>query len=319
MTFQQLTYLIEISKCGSINKAAQHLFLSQSGISTSIHDLEEELGITFFERTNRGVVFTAEGKEFLSYANSLLEQKQWIEDLYKNKDSDDTGTVSLSIASLRYPFTDAAFIEYIKTRMGKRFRYLLKEEEVDTLIEDVATHHADIGILFLTGYPNHIVRHMIISRKLEIHKLCEARPSVYVRKGHPLTRSKEVDASELPKFPYLAFEHEQSLAADFLEEYQTPDMKHNRQYISISERLLNYQVLRETDCYTTGSGLLLPNQASDGILSIPIKGEPPLELCWISPPVNQLPETVWDFLEILKKKLTESLEYTEMLREKYLE
>ena len=45
MTFQQLTYVVEISKCGSINKAAHKLFLSQSGISTAVRELEEELGI----------------------------------------------------------------------------------------------------------------------------------------------------------------------------------------------------------------------------------------------------------------------------------
>lgn len=82
MTFQQLTYVVEISKCGSINKAAQKLFLSQSGISTAVRELEEELGIQFFVRSNRGVEFTPEGKEFLSYAASLLEQKQRIESLY---------------------------------------------------------------------------------------------------------------------------------------------------------------------------------------------------------------------------------------------
>ena len=75
MTFQQLTYVVEISKCGSINKAAHKLFLSQSGISTAVRELEEELGIKFFVRSNRGVEFTPEGKEFLSYAVSLLEQK----------------------------------------------------------------------------------------------------------------------------------------------------------------------------------------------------------------------------------------------------
>ena len=79
MTFQQLTYLVEISKCGSINKAAGKLFLSQSGISTAIRDLEEELGIQFFVRSNRGVEFTPDGREFLGYAASLLEQKRWIE------------------------------------------------------------------------------------------------------------------------------------------------------------------------------------------------------------------------------------------------
>ena len=76
MTFQQLTYVVEISKCGSINKAAHKLFLSQSGISTAVRELEEELGIKFFVRSNRGVEFTPEGKEFLSYAVSLLEQKR---------------------------------------------------------------------------------------------------------------------------------------------------------------------------------------------------------------------------------------------------
>ena len=73
MTFQQLEYVVEISKCGSINKAAQKLFLSQSGISTAVRELEQELGIRIFARSNRGVEFTQEGKEFLSYAISLLE------------------------------------------------------------------------------------------------------------------------------------------------------------------------------------------------------------------------------------------------------
>ena len=82
MTFQQLTYVVEISKCGSINKAAHKLFLSQSGISTAVRELEEELGIKFFVRSNRGVEFTPEGKEFLGYAVSLLEQKRGIESLY---------------------------------------------------------------------------------------------------------------------------------------------------------------------------------------------------------------------------------------------
>ena len=83
MTFQQLTYVVEVSKCGSINKAAHKLFLSQSGISTAVRELEQELGIQFFTRSNRGVEFTPEGREFLGYAVSLLEQKQRIQELYK--------------------------------------------------------------------------------------------------------------------------------------------------------------------------------------------------------------------------------------------
>ena len=60
MTFQQLEYIVEISKCGSINKASQKLFLSQSGISTAVRELEGELGIQLLARSNRGVEFTPE-------------------------------------------------------------------------------------------------------------------------------------------------------------------------------------------------------------------------------------------------------------------
>ena len=94
MTFQQLTYVVEISKCGSINKAAHKLFLSQSGISTAVRELEEELGIQFFVRSNRGVEFTPEGEEFLSYAISLLEQKRRIEQLYGEGRNDAGSKVS---------------------------------------------------------------------------------------------------------------------------------------------------------------------------------------------------------------------------------
>ena len=108
MTFQQLTYVVEISKCGSINKAAHKLVLSQSGISSAVRELEEELGIQFFVRSNRGVEFTPEGKEFLSYAVSLLEQKQRIERLYETRDT--AAPARFSVSTQRYPFTEDAFL-----------------------------------------------------------------------------------------------------------------------------------------------------------------------------------------------------------------
>ena len=104
MNFQQLNYVVEISKCGSINKAANKLFLSQSGISTAIRELEEELGIQFFVRSNRGVEFTPDGREFLGYAASLLEQKQWIETRY-GEERNAAPATHLSVSSQRYPFT----------------------------------------------------------------------------------------------------------------------------------------------------------------------------------------------------------------------
>ena len=147
MTFQQLTYVVEISKCGSINKAAHKLFLSQSGISTAVRELEEELGIKFFVRSNRGVEFTPEGKEFLGYAVSLLEQKQRIESLYGESRST-IAPVHFSVSTQRYPFTEDAFLEMLQQNQENRYQYTLKETSMDGVIDDVYDHRADIGVIY---------------------------------------------------------------------------------------------------------------------------------------------------------------------------
>ena len=134
MTFQQLTYVVEVSKCGSINKAAHKLFLSQSGISTAVRELEEELGIKFFVRSNRGVEFTPEGKEFLGYAVSLLEQKQRIESLYGESRST-IAPVHFSVSTQRYPFTEDAFLEMLQQNQENRYQYTLKETSMDGVID----------------------------------------------------------------------------------------------------------------------------------------------------------------------------------------
>jgi len=130
MTFQQLEYIVEISKCGSINKAAQKLFLSQSGISTAVRELENELGIRVLARSNRGVEFTPEGKEFLSYAVSLLEQKRGIESLY-GEARNAAAPVRFSISCQRYPFAVDAFLRLLRIAGENRFRFGLRETGMD--------------------------------------------------------------------------------------------------------------------------------------------------------------------------------------------
>ena len=65
MTLQQLKYVLEVARCGSINEASKNLFISQPSLSNTIKDLEKELQITIFNRTNKGIVISKEGIEFL--------------------------------------------------------------------------------------------------------------------------------------------------------------------------------------------------------------------------------------------------------------
>ena len=164
MTFHQLTYVVEISKCGSINKAAHKLHLSQSGISSAVRELEEELGIQFFRRSNRGVEFTPEGKEFLSYAVSLLEQKQRIEGLYgQNRNA--AAPERFSVSTQRYPFTEDAFLRMLQATQESRFRFSLKETGMDAVIDDVYDHRSDIGVIFLTELTEKMIRRLLDARR----------------------------------------------------------------------------------------------------------------------------------------------------------
>ena len=65
MTLQQLKYALTLAETGSMNKAAESLFISQPALTNTIRVLEDEAGVTIFTRTNRGVSLTSEGSDFL--------------------------------------------------------------------------------------------------------------------------------------------------------------------------------------------------------------------------------------------------------------
>ena len=65
MNLLHLKYVVEISKTGSISKAAENLYMGQPNLSRAVRELEEEVGITIFNRTARGITVTAEGEELL--------------------------------------------------------------------------------------------------------------------------------------------------------------------------------------------------------------------------------------------------------------
>ena len=72
MTLQQLKYISMVEKCGSFSKAAQKLYVSQPSVSSLVHALEEELGITIFTRSSSGIAITNEGRQLLKLSNKPL-------------------------------------------------------------------------------------------------------------------------------------------------------------------------------------------------------------------------------------------------------
>ena len=82
MTLQQLTLCDYGSSKGSISEAAKELFISQPSLSNAIKELEKEMKIIIFSRTNKGIIISDEGLEFLGYARQVLEQAELLENRY---------------------------------------------------------------------------------------------------------------------------------------------------------------------------------------------------------------------------------------------
>lgn len=76
MTLQQLRYALTIAGCGSMNEAAKRLFLSQPSLSETVKELEQEIGLQIFMRSNRGIIITPEGEEFLGYARQVIDSTE---------------------------------------------------------------------------------------------------------------------------------------------------------------------------------------------------------------------------------------------------
>lgn len=109
MTFQQLTYVVEVARCASINKAAERLYTHQSNVSSVLRQLEDELGIQIFRRSHKGVSLTDAGREFLAHAQELVEKKAFLESLYAVRGQ--RQPLRFQVSSMRSFFAYAPLLE----------------------------------------------------------------------------------------------------------------------------------------------------------------------------------------------------------------
>ncbi len=317
MTFQQLTYVVEVSKCGSINKAAHNLFLSQSGISTAIRDLEDELGVHFFNRSNRGVEFTPEGEEFVSYAVSLLEQKSRIESLYTSARSAPT-PVRFAVSTQRYPFAEDAFLRLLKEVDAPGYNLSIRETGMDAVIQDVCEHRADVGVIFLSDLTEKIIRRRMDAQDVEFHELEAVPPCVYLRLDHPLTACASLTEAKLAEYPYACFEHDQGAAADFSEEYRLLPERKPAKTICVNSRTAMMEVLAASNAFTTGSGLLTAGLSDERVISIPLEGRGNVRLGWIRAKSKKTSPQAEQFLRLLAEAAAEAAAYTRTVQKRQI-
>ncbi len=215
MTIQQLNYVITISEKGSLNKAAEVLFVTQPSLTSAVRELEKELGITLFNRGGKGVTLTNDGAEFIQYARQVVTQYDRLLEKYGKG-----GNLrkKFGISCQHYSFAVKSFVEMVKQFDTDEYEFAIRESKTKDVIDDVTTGKSEIGILYLSDFNRKAIGKFLKSNQLEFHPLIKCEPYVYLWKGHPLAKKKSIRLEELRDYPCLSFEQGPSGAFYFAEE-----------------------------------------------------------------------------------------------------
>lgn len=199
MDIQQIKYILEIARTGSISKASENLFVSQPHLSANLKKIEDELGINIFERTHRGVLATKEGQNFLKDAQSLVKSFNHLEMKYafNNKQIQ-----SLSISARRSSYLTLAISKYINQMLLEQEHLLVKYSECTNcqVIENVNNGNADVGIIrFSSEYRDHF-EHQLHSRYIHWRKIYQTSYVVLMEQTHPLAHHRILNYEDLIQF-----------------------------------------------------------------------------------------------------------------------
>lgn len=215
MTIQQLNYVITISEKGSLNKAAEVLYVTQPSLTSAVRELEKELGITLFNRGGKGVTLTNDGAEFIQYARQVVTQYERLLEKYGKG-----GNLrkKFGISCQHYSFAVKSFVEMVKQFDTDEYEFAIRESKTKDVIDDVTTGKSEVGILYLSDFNRKAIGKFLKSNQLEFHPLIKCEPYVYLWKGHPLAGKKSIRLDELRNYPCLSFEQGPSGAFYFSEE-----------------------------------------------------------------------------------------------------
>lgn len=264
MTLQQLKYAVTIAECNSMNKAAGRLFISQPTLSGTIKDLEEELGITIFNRNNRGITITPMGQEFLSYARGIVEQYEVINDKYIAKSKKQKFAVSMQ----HYSFAVQAFVKTVQHFGMDEYEFAVKECKTHEVIDDVKSFFSEIGVLYLDEANSMHLTKIIEESSLVFEPLFECKTYAYLWKGNPLAGKEQIKMEDLQEFPCLMFDQGEKNSFYFAEEVLSKyDYK---RIIRANDRATMLNLMVGLNGYTLCSGIICEELNGDDFVAVPL-------------------------------------------------
>lgn len=299
MTLQQLIYLVTAAECGNMTEAAAKLYISQPSLSAAIRNLEEEMGVTAFSRTNKGITVTREGEELLSYARMLLEQSENMKDHFCNSKHQ---IPKFSVSCQHYSFAVNAFVDVIKTFDADRYNFIMRETQTGEIIDDVANGKSEIGIIFLSEHNEEILSKLIRNNNLIFEELYVAKPHIFIYKHHPLAKKDKITLDDLTQYPYLVYEQGTRNSFYFSEEFiSTLDFP---KIIQVRDRATLFNLVIGLNGFTVSSGIIDHRLNGPHIIAKPLIANQTMHIGIVKKKNMILSRYAHKYIEALKEHLS---------------
>ena len=251
MTLQQLKYAVTVAECGTISAAAEKLFISQPSLTTAIRELESEMGVTIFSRTNRGVIVSREGEEFLGYARQILSQAQLLQERFSGRAQ---GEKRFAVSSQHFNFTVLAFSRLVQNFRGPRYSFHFRETTTYEVLEDVSQLRSEVGILALNEDNERFLRRTFGKLGLEFTELKRVQAELFVSAEHPLAGRRFVTVEDVSPYPCITFEQGEHNGQFFFEGLSAVAAQSHKT-ICVRERATEYQLLRALNGFSPDVGV----------------------------------------------------------------
>lgn len=296
MTLQQLLYAATIARNKSMNKAAEELFISQPSLSAAMKELEEKIGIDLFLRSNRGVVITPEGEEFLAYARQMLDVYNLIEERYIEKKG---LKEKFSVSMQHYTFAVQAFIHLAKDNGMEDYEFAVYETKTFEVIENVKNQKSELGVLYLNEFNQQAMKKVFRENLVEFMPLFDCSIYVYLSKSNPLANKKVIDFEDLRQYPCLSFDQGNYNSFYFAEEVlSTYDYK---KIIKANDRATMLNLMIGLNGYTLCSGIICEELNGDEYAAIPLNTSDTMTIGYIKKKNMPLSRLGKKYVEELKK------------------
>ena len=296
MNFQQCRYVEVVARVGSFSQAAKELYMTQPNLSCSIKDLENELGVQLFTRSNTGARLTEDGHDFLKYAKRIIGELDLLQQRYH-----DEFKKSFTVASHHYDFLSIPLAKVAQEFKQDYQEFQTIETTTKKVLDSVASFEADLGIIYLDDENEHILTSALQYHDLEFTSLGEFPTRVFLRRDHPLAHKSVISETDLKGYNQIRFRQEHS-GLNFDED--ALDIHDQQRILYSNDRGTVMNLLCATDAYASGLGIV-NSFGKDQIVLIPLQNSPKHTLGYVTNRKKKLSDIGASFINEIKLSLEE--------------